>query len=146
MDSCLRRNEEYFVRAAHTGNSEVQVPAQIILQQAGYESFVSPLFLPEDNKSFAVEPKEDKHNTITNINNCMEVYPNPANSELWVEYLTLPDNTPQAVTIYTLDGKQVYSKPVNKNYGILQLDVSALQQGNYIVKIGNYSKQITIVK
>jgi hypothetical protein len=82
---------------------------------------------------------------INNLNNIV-TYPNPANNEIWVEYLMVPGNTPQAINIYTLDGKKIFSKPVNNNYGILQLDVSGIQAGNYIVKIGKYSKQITIVK
>ena len=82
---------------------------------------------------------------INNLNNIV-TYPNPADNELWVEYLTVPEQTPQSVDIFTLDGKKIFSKPVNNNYGILQLDVSGIQAGNYIVKIGKYSKQITIVK
>lgn len=146
MAPVVAPNEPLLSLVANDPNHPASGIAQSILKQAGYETFVSPLYQPENNKSLQVSPQENNQHPTIDIDNCVEVYPNPATNELWVEYLMVNGNNLQSIDIYTIKGKKVLSKPVKTAYGMVELDVSSLQSGNYIVKVGNYSKQIAILK
>ncbi|MCF6185278.1 MAG: T9SS type A sorting domain-containing protein [Bacteroidales bacterium] len=111
-----------------------------IILEVGHDSICS-LYLVNSSVSDIVGSNN------RNVDNSgVQIYPNPAGNELWVEYLFVPGNAPETIDIFTLDGKRIFSQKINTAYGILQLDVSGIQAGNYIVKTGKYSKQITIVK
>lgn len=69
------------------------------------------------------------------------VYPNPSNDILNVEYSALMDNK-SFVSLVGSDGKQVYHETFDSNAGInaIQLDVSSLKTGIYILRITNDSE------
>jgi hypothetical protein len=62
-------------------------------------------------------------------NNELSVYPNPAQNVLNIQYKSALNS----VKIYNNAGQEVYSKNVNSND--LQLDVSTLDAGSYIVRL-----------
>ena len=65
---------------------------------------------------------------IVTINGKMiSVYPNPANSTLFVNGLTEKSK----VTIYDLSGKMIFNKQISEN----QIDISKLANGTYSIKI-----------
>lgn len=66
-----------------------------------------------------------------------------------ITYQTLLNDAPyvsDTVLVTFMQGHLLKQKTAKDTSGIATLDVSSLQSGNYIVKVGNYSKQITIVK
>jgi hypothetical protein len=61
----------------------------------------------------------------------IKVYPNPTSHSL---YLTHPDMSSFGITIFDLNGKQLYSGTINKEE---PLDVSNYTQGMYLVTVEN---------
>ncbi|MFH2142405.1 MAG: T9SS type A sorting domain-containing protein [Bacteroidota bacterium] len=120
--------------------------AQTLLEIAGLDDFEEPIYLPMTNKSMQISNSIESNNIAIDFNDCIEVYPNPASDELWVEYILLNDNAINKVEMLSLDGKTVLTQSIRNNYGVEQIDISKIISGNYVIKLGNYSKQISIIK
>ncbi len=72
----------------------------------------------------------------------ISIYPNPANNELFISF---KDNTPeQTIKLLDMQGNLIQEK-IRKTTGLIKINTSSLPQGNYIIKCGKFSKQITVV-
>ena len=65
----------------------------------------------------------------------LRIYPNPTSQSL---YVTHPDMSSFGITIFDLNGKQLYSGTINKED---PLDVSYYTQGIYLVTVENKETQ-----
>lgn len=77
------------------------------------------------------------NSTATNIaeieaDNSILVYPNPVKDELWIVNYEWKNG--DMIELFDMNGKRVYSARAHENTTI---DMSAFQQGNYILRIGN---------
>lgn len=62
----------------------------------------------------------------------LALYPNPASNSVTIEF-ELPESVENGrITVYTVDGKEVLSKPVNANKKHFEMDITALKGGVYI--------------
>ncbi|MFH2142066.1 MAG: M43 family zinc metalloprotease [Bacteroidota bacterium] len=148
VNTIISNNLVFLENIAYNPKSLVCGQAQTLLEMAGLAVFEPEMYLPEDeNKAMKVTNSEN-HNITTEVdfNDCIEVYPNPASDELWIEYIIFNDNTANRLEIFSLDGKSVLKQEIKNTYGIEQVNVSGLSDGNYILKLGKYKKQFNIVK
>jgi hypothetical protein len=79
-------------------------------------------------------------------NSKIEIYPNPASKEIWIEYLILKDKPVTKIEVFNIEGKLILTQPIRSGFGIEQIDVSNLSEGNYIIKLGEFSKKISVMK
>ncbi|MFH2142044.1 MAG: T9SS type A sorting domain-containing protein [Bacteroidota bacterium] len=122
--------------------------AQTLLEMAGLAVFEPEMYLPEDeNKSMKIDNSEENIlATGIDINDCIEVYPNPASDELWIEYIIFIDETASEVFVYDIDGRLVHVQKVRGGFGAEQVDISKLSTGSYVLKFGKFTKQFSIAK
>jgi cyanophycinase-like exopeptidase len=78
--------------------------------------------------------KNDENSALPiNSSNGFNVYPNPANSKLWVE---AAENALQIVEIYSTTGQKITVKPIkNEQNTLSEIDISFLPNGIYLLKI-----------
>ncbi len=62
-----------------------------------------------------------------------------------VEYVNMIGNQNQMIGIYDMQGHLLKQKIAKEILGIITFDVSDLSAGNYIVKMGEFKKQISII-
>ena len=74
--------------------------------------------------------------------NSFSFYPNPVKDVLTLSY----DTEIQKVSVFNLLGQEVITKSINANLG--QIDMSALSEGTYLVKVtaDNATKTIKVIK
>ena len=76
----------------------------------------------------------------------LNVFPNPANNVLQIEYLNLSKDN--QLNIYSLQGQLIKTLPVNKKIGLTTIDVTDMSNGIYILSLGgfnnNYSVKFTV--
>lgn len=77
---------------------------------------------------------------LTNHDNTMKVYPNPASDKLNI----VSESAPFEITIFNSLGMQVYSKNYDTN--TFSLDVSQFKRGIYLVKLTNSCNETTNVQ
>ncbi len=133
---------------ANRKNSLVEIPAQILLEQTYPKQFDYPekIELPEHNrgKALFVNPYQKPVPDIKNEDDMLTVYPNPAKDKLLIEYVNINGGKEQTVSIYDMQGHQLKSQKVKDVLGIITFDVSDLSNGTYVIKAGEFSKQIII--
>ena len=120
--------------------------AQILLRQAGIAEFEPEIFLPMEDRSMRFLIAEEVITENFDLNDIIEVYPTPANSEIWIEYLLIDSKPVSKIEVYNVEGKLVLSQSIRNKFGIESLDVSRLSEGNYILKLGEFTKQISVIK
>ena len=130
-------------------NSPVQIPAQLLLEQGYPEQFDYPekIELPEKkrNKSLQINVQDITEPAMTDKDDMLLIYPNPSDNQLTVEYLNITGNKNQTVSIYDMQGHKLKSLQVQDVLGVITFDVSDLPSGDYIISIGEFTKQITIL-
>ncbi len=82
-------------------------------------------------------------NANVQIQNHLSVYPNPASTELTIN-TSNPALAQQIIFIYNITGQPVLQQKVGINTETIKVDVSALQQGTYLLKLGNMHKHFFI--
>ncbi|HNQ68884.1 MAG TPA: hypothetical protein PKN32_10925 [Bacteroidales bacterium] len=50
------------------------------------------------------------------------------------------------IDIYDVEGKLVLTQCIRNGFGLERVDVSQLSEGNYVLKMGDFSKQFSIMK
>jgi hypothetical protein len=50
------------------------------------------------------------------------------------------------IDIFDVEGKLVLSQSIRNGFGLERVDVSQLSEGNYVLKMGDFSKQISVMK
>ncbi len=95
------------------------------------------LNLAKGNNDITVTTDKPCQGSVTqhiNLSADLVAYPNPFSSVLNVNLGT--DNVPHAIiAIYSINGTQVYSHQFINQSGVVQLDLSALKPGLYILKL-----------
>jgi len=120
----------------------VQEFTAVDLEQKAYEFCIAALY-NYDPAWCTESPKEclTYHISVNEIfNNAVKIYPNPANSQIFVEGATV-----KSVEIYNLQGKLLYLQ----NGDLHKIDVSGFAAGNYLIRVSiengqKITKQITI--
>lgn len=78
------------------------------------------------------------------LNNALKIYPNPGNSKITLEY---SENNHGFVEIKDAYSRIVKTIPLPRSDNhIMEIDISDLINGIYLVKIGNQSKQLAVAK
>ena len=127
---------------SHRGSSV----AQILLSEAGIAEFEPEIFLPMEDRSMRFLIVQEAHTNSFDLNDMIEVYPTPASSEIWIEYLLIDSKPVSKIDIYDVEGKLVLTQSIRNGFGLERVDVSQLSEGNYVLKMGDFSKQISIMK
>jgi len=73
-------------------------------------------------------------NTITNPEGGLQIFPNPANNNL---YITINKHgyVPKYAEVFDMTGRMLLSYPVQNQVSLINMDVSALEPGMYILKV-----------
>lgn len=90
--------------------------------------------------SLSVSPINTGINTYKN--NTLMVYPNPASNNLYVQHHQHTIEKNKAYELFSIDGKKVQSGYLINNY----VDVSALENGVYLLKVENAFVKVVISK
>ena len=149
----LSNNLDFLENLAKKYNTPGSVGAQILL-----ESISNPDGVVYNYPEKIDEPTEElnKSMQITNDNNIFKdykpeleedlimVYPNPVKDKLIVEYAIADGFSNGKIQVFNLEGKLMLTIPINKQFDVKTIDVSSFPNGNYLIKIGGYTKQITI--
>jgi hypothetical protein len=79
--------------------------------------------------------------------NTAEIYPNPA-TENFKLYLSLADDQPVDVEVFSQDGKYLYSNRSLQSNGLINIPASQYRSGTYIVKVkqGAFTKTFKVIK
>jgi len=142
VNSNLSLIEALAYNPSHRGCAQ----AQTLLSIAGIAEFEPELFFPVDNRNLRFSTQEEQISEDLDMNDLLEIYPNPAIKEVWIEYLILDDNNISKIEIFDIEGRLVMTQAIRNEYGIEEIDVSSLSEGSYILKIGKYSKKLDVMK
>ena len=80
-------------------------------------------------------PKAKTFN-FANTPDLIEVYPNPADDKLTVEYIMFNGMTAKEIGIYDINGRLLLTRKLNKAMDIIDINVSSLSAGTYIITFG----------
>ncbi|MFD0990790.1 chondroitinase-B domain-containing protein [Mariniflexile jejuense] len=80
------------------------------------------------------------------LNNQVKIYPNPVKDVLT---LSLTNNRVNTIQVFTLDGRKVIEKQLNSVTGYINVDISSLNNGSYIINLiandaTKYSKMFVV--
>lgn len=142
VENNLTLLESMAYNPSHRGSSV----AQILLSEAGIAEFEPEIFLPMEDRSMRFSIAQEGIAENFNLNDIIEVYPTPANSEIWIEYLLIEAKPVSKIDIFNIEGKLVLTQSIRNGFGLERVDVSQLSEGNYVLKMGDFSKQISIIK
>ena len=142
VENNLTMLESMAYNPSHRGSSV----AQILLSEAGIAEFEPEIFLPMDDRSMRFSIAEEVITENFDLNDMIEVYPTPAKSEIWIEYLLIDTKPVSKIDIYDVEGKLVLTQSIRNGFGLERVVVSQLSEGNYVLKMGDFSKQISIIK
>lgn len=131
---------------AGTLNLQMFHPSKLIETSDGGFAFVGWKFLNNlQSQSLPFIIKTNGNGIISNVENIVpkkpkiKIYPNPNNGEFWLEF-EKNQNGMQNIFVYDLLGKQVFSKNINNPQKIEKLNLTALNEGIYIISIQNKEK------
>ncbi|MDD2637259.1 MAG: T9SS type A sorting domain-containing protein, partial [Bacteroidales bacterium] len=142
VENNLTMLESMAYNPSHRGSSV----AQILLSEAGIAEFEPEIYLPMEDRSLRFSIVEDAITENFDLNDMIEVYPTPASSEIWIEYLLIDSKPVSKIDIYDVEGKLVLTQSIRNGFGLERVDVSQLSEGNYVLKMGDFSKQISVMK
>jgi len=143
----LVNNNLSFIEAlAYNPSHRGCAQAQTLLSIAGITEFEPELFFPVDNRNLRFSTQKFQISENIDMNDLLEIYPNPASKEVWIEYLIFDDNNVSKIEIFDIEGRLVMTQAIRNGYGIEEIDVSNLREGSYILKIGKYSKKLDVMK
>lgn len=77
------------------------------------------------------------------LNGRIKIYPNPSKGNFTIQYDCSLNCTNSTVSIYTIQGKVLYSKEHSFTNGVLELSGLSLVQGFYFIKVQD-DKQVVI--
>jgi len=66
----------------------------------------------------------------------IDVYPNPANNFLTVEFVMFNGQAVDRLGIYDLNGRLLQTHKIKKAFGLVNIDVRTLAHGTYFVAFG----------
>jgi len=144
-EDAIEENEALIVSIAHTESYTGQVAAQLLLAEAGVESYYEVIQLPEPvMESKSVKNTETSTNSFTNVVDIINIYPNPTDGQINIEYALFKTPTNKFIEIYTVSGSIVDRLELRQNVGFVCYS-KALPSGLYLVKVGdNFSQKIEV--
>lgn len=149
--------------------------ASVLISEIGFKSYnwyLNSIYLPNEKRHY-LEIGQTGNYTVTGIdsNNCasfsnvffmetssissidntfISVYPIPIRDKVYILDPTNSKSLNTKVTIYKIDGSIAYSKELFTQVNPIELDLSLLSNGTYILLISKnkikYTKKITIAK
>ncbi|OFY23331.1 MAG: hypothetical protein A2W98_05405 [Bacteroidetes bacterium GWF2_33_38] len=81
--------------------------------------------------------------SLNNNNSALNIYPNPANKQLYIEGLEYSDY--RSIQIYNLTGQNVRELNVGESVKTIIVDISDLPKGVYVIRINNKSFKFSIM-
>lgn len=132
----------------------IQYKVQPLLKLNEASSYIAPIYAPDMTPTSA--PRISKDQNTSNVTDDrsndrirlkesnvtseykvlgLKLYPNPVQKQLNVAYEIEGEIQTESITIYTLDGKQVNTVKFTDAYGVMQIDVSGIRNGQYICTI-----------
>ena len=123
VDSLITSKQVFLDAIANDPNHISMSAAQTLLENAGLAEFEEPYDFPMGTRSMTISSPAETSNNSFDINDCIEVYPNPASDQLWLEYIIFNDKTATDLFIYDIDGRLVHTQKVKNTYGVEQIDV-----------------------
>ena len=82
--------------------------------------------------------------TIQIYADIINVYPNPSNGEIFIEYAFLENGTAKSICIFGINGILIEKIELTQPIGLYCFN-KVLAPGNYIIKVGeNFTQQITV--
>ena len=138
-------NDAVIESIAHNESNLRQVTAQLLLAEAGIESYYEVIQLPEPvMESKTVKNSEASTNSFTNVVDIINIYPNPTDGQINIEYALFKTPTNKFIEFYTVSGSIVDRLELRQNVGFVCYS-KALPSGMYLVKVGdNFSQKIEV--
>ena len=141
-------NDTVIKSIAHSESHFGQVTAQLLLAEAGVESYYEAIRLPEpvmDTKSAKISAMESNTITVSTNADIVNIYPNPSDGYINIEYALFTSPVNKFIEIYTLQGSLVERIPIKQNAGFVYYN-KVLSAGTYLVKVGDSCTQKVEVK
>jgi len=142
----ILNNLNFILNLAETDNVN-NIGAQILLEHYKNELYDYPekIEFPgsSDLKSMKVDISEDQ-NQHDETEDIINIFPNPAENTLNVEYKLTNECNNGVVEIYDLPGRLIISEPLKKQTDNITLDISNIPSGVYFIvfKANGVQKQI----
>ena len=147
VETAVDNNLSFLQNLANTESAPGEITAQVLLEQAGVDTFPEVIRLPEpmpEPKNLILEESENE-DASNDVDDVVNVYPNPASDKIYIEYAFLNKDKNRSIRIYNTTGVLVDQINLHNAIGLFNY-TNDLPAGNYIVKVGkNYSQQITIL-
>lgn len=138
----LRMKEEGRTALRLTGSEVTQL--MMIVQQDGMHAVVARELLNALEGAYdfifpALPIPERLTNNITRFddvtNDALEVYPNPTNGKLTIDFLIADGSNANTIKVFNLQGKLVHSVSTSAMKQSITIDVQDLPQGAYVVTL-----------
>ena len=138
-------NDTVIKSIAHSESHFGQVTAQLLLAEAGVEPYYEGIRLPEpvmETKSAKIS--ESLSNSISVCTDIVNIYPNPTDGQINIEYALFKTPANKFIEFYTVSGSIVDRLELRQNVGFVCYS-KALPSGMYLVKVGdNFSQKIEV--
>ena len=99
-----------------------------------------------ENRVLRLYSEQENLSQNFDLSDLVEVYPTPASTEIWIEYLILENKPATKIEIFNIEGKLVLTQSIRNGFGVEQINITQLSEGNYILKLGEFTKQISVIK
>jgi hypothetical protein len=145
IEDAIESNSELLTYIAQTESHLGQVSAQLLLAEAGVEEYFELIRLPEPLISEkSVKINDYRVTQMIDYKDIINVYPNPTNGAIYVEYAFLTIDAGKFIEIYGINGVLIDRIDLIQSAGLFSYN-KLLSPGNYIIKVGeNYTQQITV--
>jgi hypothetical protein len=111
------------------------------------DTFPEVIRLPElvpEPKSLAFDDSENDDN-LQDVDELVNVYPNPASDNIYIEYAFLNKDKSRDICIYNSNGVLIDKIMINQAIGLINYNTD-LPAGNYIIKVGKeHTQRVTIL-
>ena len=146
VETAVENNLDLLTLIASTESYPGQIAAQYLLDDAGVIEYDEVVKLPEpamSDKSIKFNNEQIVSESI-NYSDIINVYPNPVNEKIFVEYAFFNFNETSSIEIYGINGNLIYSEDLKQAVGLFTYN-NQLPAGNYIIKVGeNFTQKITV--
>lgn len=143
---------------ANSDNTLTRVDARLLLANTGIKKFSEEIVLPGNNTAKSLNNSNFNNTDIKNnhiIENkddyYFEIFPNPANSKLTVEFSSGEWGKNSFIEIFSIDGRSVLSIQITRLNESNEIDISTLKEGSYFISLSKqgekrFNKFFTIIK
>ncbi len=145
----VKRYEEFLTELAGDYNTKEGGVARAILESAGLMENFPIVFLPDPaseiapKSAFIEQPAEEQPIANYELNSLFNLYPNPANDYLSLEFINPNGNC--TFNIYSIKGELLKTISTNQQLGFISINISDLQPGNYIVNCAELQSNVNFV-